>query len=69
MVVATQLGHHDATLVLKRYGRYAPNVSELLKGVAVDAPRTDPQGYASESREKCLSSCPGQKRRAVERIA
>ena len=38
MVVATQLGHHDAMLVLKRYGRYVPNVSELLKSVAVDAP-------------------------------
>lgn len=33
-VVASQLGHHDATLVLKNYGRYVPNIEELLKSVA-----------------------------------
>ncbi len=33
-VVASQFGHKDATLVLKRYGHYVPNVAERLQSVA-----------------------------------
>ena len=34
MIVASQLGHANATLVLKTYGHHVPDVEELLQSVA-----------------------------------
>jgi hypothetical protein len=56
IVFATQLEHHDATLLLKRYGRYVPSVSELLKGVAVEIAQTGRRrGSTTKSRARKFS--------------
>jgi len=33
MVVAQQLGHANPTLVVRTYGKYAPNIEELRRSV------------------------------------